>query len=117
MSMNVTLHPADRRYPDDFFYSITSFELNSWCLDVLKDIIPHALPITMPVCIKWVDKEETVDADKIDNEATWLVEAKVLKKIKYYDPTWHPNNIAIGQAIEAYIHFLPDDWKVIVYYV
>ena len=116
MSMNVSLHPCYSKNPIDVFYSDIRFELNSWSF-VLKDIIPHSLPITMPVQIKWIDKTELRQQIEIDTDCTWLVEAKILKKIKFYENDWHPDRIEYYKAMEAYFHFLPDDWKVIVYYI
>jgi hypothetical protein len=60
---------------------------------------------------------ERRDVDEIDHEITWLVEAWVLKTMKFHVDSWHPTRIVHSNAISAYLKELPDDWPVIVYYI
>ena len=118
MSMNVRLYPCQRiPDPGQDYYSDTVFELSSWCGWVLKDIVDNSKPITLPVHVSWINRMERRDVDEIDHEITWLVEAWVLKTMKFHVDSWHPTRIVHSNAISAYLKELPDDWPVIVYYI
>ena len=118
MSMNVRLYPCDYVPEEDGkYYSETVFEPSSWCSWILKDVIPNAKPITLPVHISWINKMELRNLDEMDQDCTWLVEAWVLKTMKFHQDSWHPFTKIRSKAISAYFNELPDDWPVIVYYV
>ena len=116
--MNVRLYPCDYvPEKNGEYYSETVFELSSWCGWVLKDVIPNSKPITFPIRVPWVNKTEYRSLDNIDHESTWLIEAWVLKTMKFHEDSWHPSRIIRSHAISAYFKELPDDWPVVVYYV
>lgn len=128
MGMNIQLYPCDRRVPEGVFRSEVCFELSSWCSEVLGQITPHAIPITIPVEIPWVvgaiekrwppsSGDDESAGDEFDPGCTWMVPASVLKPLTFAQPDWHPDRVAYHRAIEAFIWELPDDWPFIVYYV
>lgn len=119
MSMSVALFPCVGR-PEDCsgrYFSETRFELDSWCAWVLDDITPNSVPIRRPIEVPWVNKTELRDLDDQDHDCTWVVEAWVLKCLKFHRPDWHPTRVARSKAISAYLNELPDDWPVVVYRV
>lgn len=119
MSMNVAIFPCKAR-PEDCggrYFSETRFELEAWCTWVLSDITANAIVIRRPIEVPWVNKTELRDLADQDHSCTWVVEAWVLKCLKFHRPEWHPARVMRSKAVSAYLNELPDDWPVVVYYI
>lgn len=126
MSMNVILYPCEYKPIDsapgfDRYYSQVKFELDSWCTWVLKDITENSKLINLPVHISWVNRMEIRYPYPMENcfdpDCTFLVDAWVVKTMKFHRDEWHIQRAIRSKAISAYLNELPDDWPVIVYYV
>lgn len=128
MGMNVVLHPCCDYHPQRVYESEIVFETNKWCTGLLANIIPQAKPIDLPVEIYWTPgyreirgvpgrKTDLVTNGDFDTDCLWLVEAWVLKCLKFHEDSWHQDNITRSKAISAYLQALPDDWPVMVHYV
>lgn len=122
MSMNVYLHPCISA-TEDFYSGETYFELSSWCTGILDEVVKNAKPIDKPIRIHWTANNFEARAvpgkelprrlgsykGDFDPDCVWVIEAWVLKCLKFHQDDWHPTRIVDSKAISAYLHELPDN--------
>ena len=119
MSMSVDLWISDRsmdgvRKRGEFFCD-TMLPVDSWCLGLITHLQVHTKKFEYPL-----NRSSSYVLGKCSvgylNDSCYLVEADCFRLFPFYEMSWHPDRLAWGKAISAFLRELPRDWPVIAIY-
>jgi len=105
MSMNVTLRELAYESDSDTLAPQAEVVADSWCLWLWRDIMEISVE---PPCPVEMDDDVFYDNPAAEDVTLAVVKAGDLKGEHFQLPEWHPDRIAHGKKIEAFVESLSD---------